>query len=269
MLLQVLTPPEETVDIALLGSHGEAGVSSADSWPQETLEGVAIDLQRVAKRPCGPNAGNGESLFAMLIETLKTQQGFKRALLERYLTKRKLDRFKQTKRENAEMLSPIPLQPSKRDCVLLAAGMPPLQYHNRRPKARQEERGLAVYLDVSGSVNEHLPKILGLLEKLRDNLETVYLFSTVVTETPFRKLLNGHIQTTYGTDFNCIAEHLVQKNLDLAVIITDGYSKLSANSRKHLTELGCELLTVLFGDMSREDVWSDFGEVVRLEDAIA
>ena len=56
---------------------------------------------------------------------LKTHQGLKRALLEHYTTRRKVDRFRQTLQRPRVSVSPIPIQPSKRDFVLLAAGIPP------------------------------------------------------------------------------------------------------------------------------------------------
>lgn len=51
-------------------------------------------------------------------------------------------------------MSPIPLHPSKRDLVLLSAGIAPFHYHNHARRVTMKERGLAGYLDVSGSVND-------------------------------------------------------------------------------------------------------------------
>ena len=61
-----------------------------------------------------------------------------------------------------------------------------------------QDRGLAIYLDVSGSGNEYLPKILGVLRSLRNELTTIFQFSNKVVETPFETLLKGNIHTTYG-----------------------------------------------------------------------
>jgi len=41
----------------------------------------------------------------------------------------------------------------------------------------------------------------GLLRSLRAELKTISLFSNRVVEVPFRTLLAGQVQTTYGTDF--------------------------------------------------------------------
>ena len=39
--------------------------------------------------------------------------------------------------------------------TVFAAGVPPFHYHNHAYRVTAQERGLAVYLDVSGSVNQH------------------------------------------------------------------------------------------------------------------
>jgi len=174
----------------------------------------------------------------------------KRALLERFTTRQKVDRFRRMLTQPRISVSPIPLQPSKRDFVLLAAGMPPLHFHNHAQRVTTETRGLAIYLDVSGSVNQHLPEIIGLLRSLRTELKTIFLFSNKVVEAPFRTLLAGHIETTYGTDFNCIAEHILANRFDKAVILTDGYANMTKENQEQLKARRFRALTVLFGGRS-------------------
>lgn len=55
-----------------------------------------------------------------------------------------------------------------RNFVLLAAGIPPFHYHNHVQRMAVKEYGLAVHLDVSGSVNDYLPGIVGVLSSLTD-----------------------------------------------------------------------------------------------------
>jgi len=95
--------------------------------------------------------------------------------------------------------SPIPIHPSKRDLVMLASGVWPCYFHNHASRVNARAAAhLAIYLDVSGSVNEHLPKILGVLRSLRNELTTIFQFSNKVVETSFETLLKGNIHTTYG-----------------------------------------------------------------------
>jgi len=163
-------------------------------------------------------------------------------------------------------VSPIPLQPSKRDFVLLAAGMPPLHYHNHAQRVTTQTRGLAIYLDVSGSVNQHLPEIIGLLRSLRTELKTIFLFSNKVVEVPFRTLLAGHVQTTYGTDFNCIAEHILENRYDKAVILTDGCASMTEENQEQLRVRTVRTLTVLFGGRSDSPEFEALGDVVQLDE---
>ena len=85
---------------------------------------------------------------------------------------------------------------------MLAAGIAPFHYHNERPQITTVQHGLAVYLDVSGSVNRYLPKIIALLRCLENELKSIFLFSNEVVEVPFKTLLAGRVQTTFGTDFD-------------------------------------------------------------------
>ena len=165
--------------------------------------------------------------------------------------------------------SPIPIYPSKRDLVLLASGVWPCYFHNHACRMTSRDRGLAIYLDVSGSVNEHLPKILGVLRSLRNELTTIFQFINKVVETSFETLLNGNIQTTYGTDFDCIARHILDHGFDKAVIITDGYASMSDGLKHQLKNYGLVTLTILFDDAQTCEDFAQFGEVVLLADVTA
>jgi len=269
--LKVLTPTVDVPAIVLMGGHGkrpsvketEAGSSPISS---ENLSRIAEDLKRVAERPSGHAAGYGEALFDFLLEVLKTHMGLKRALLDRFTTRQKVDRFRRMVSQPRIGVSPIPIQPSKRDFVLLAAGVPPFHYHNLAYRQAVQERGLAVYLDVSGSVNQHLPEIIGVLRSLKQDLKTIFLFSNDVAEVPFRTLLAGQVQTTYGTDFDCIAEHVLANRLDRAVILTDGYASMTEENQEQLKQRAFMALTVLFGGRTDSPELEALGDVVQLED---
>lgn len=271
--LKVLTPSVEIPTIMLMGSHGQGQTKrgtgpdgAAPAFPADALSRIAEDLKRIAERPGVYTAGYGEALYTFLLEVLKTHMSLKRALLDRFTTRQKVDRFRRTLTQPRISVSPIPLQPSKRDFMLLAAGMPPLHYHNHAQRVTTETRGLAIYLDVSGSVNQHLPEIIGLLRSLRTELKTIFLFSNKVVEVPFRTLLAGHIETTYGTDFNCIAEHILANRYDKAVILTDGYANMTEENQEQLKARMFRALTVLFGGRTDSQELEPLGDVVQLRD---
>ncbi len=129
-----------------------------------------------------------------------------------------------------------------------------------------QDRGLAIYLDVSGSVNEHLPEIIGVLQSLKRELLTVFLFSNKVVEVPFSTLLQGKVLTTFGTDFNCIATSIMEKDLDKAVIVTDGYATMSEELLLELRMKKIRTLAILFGGRQECPEFAATGDIVQLED---
>ncbi len=258
--LRVLVPSErEARTIVLLGSHGEGENGPASG----AMEGIAEDLGRALDR--GNAAGPGGSLIELFRKRIASAVAIKRAVLRRYTTSRRLDNFIESLRNRRMGVSPIPITPSKRELIMLHAGvMPP---HFRRPMIREStsRKGLAVYLDVSGSVQEHLPRILGILARLQDVLTSIYLFSTEVREIPYRQLLAGRISTTYGTSFDCVANSILEQGFERAVILTDGHAYLSGDVHNALKASKSRLLTVLFGGAMSCPSLAPFGEVMELE----
>ena len=150
--------------------------------------------------------------------------------------------------------------------VLLSAGIWPGLFRNRQTEIIRNRMGVAVFLDVSGSVNDYLPGILGILSKFKDRIRTVYLFSNKVVESSMAEVCNGQIKTTYGTDFDCIAQEIIAKSYDRAVVITDGVAEMEEANTKALQDAGINILTILFDNTDRCPAFEPFGEVVVLEE---
>jgi len=266
--LKILAQTEELDAVMLLGTHAGAGNGdeSLGSLPQEVLARFAEDIKRSLRESGGKQAGYNENLMELFMEALRTHLSIRKALLQKFATKRKVDRFKELFQDRRISISPIPVHPSKRDLVLLAAGIWPCYFHNHASSVTSRDRGLAIYLDVSGSVNEYLPKILGILKGLRKEITTIFQFSNKVVETSFETLLKGNIQTTFGTDFNCIAQSILERGFEKAVIITDGYASMPDELKDQLRSHGLVTLTILFDDAQTCPDFAEFGEVVLLED---
>lgn len=80
-----------------------------------------------------------------------------------------------------------------------------------------------VYLDVSGSMNEELNLLTGLLWKLRSWIRSPFnAFSNGVHPA---RIVDGklHTDTTGGTCFNDVLEHIAAKRPGKSLIITDGF----------------------------------------------
>lgn len=263
--LKILIPPDQVQVSLLLGSHGESQASE-QRLPSEVLGNIAEDIRRSLRDKLGTRAGQGDTLTGILLEALKTHLSIRKVLLQQFTTKRKVDHFKESLHAHRMGVSPLPLRPSKRDLVLLSAGLYPMHFHNEVAQPRTVDRGLALYLDVSGSVNDSLPEILGILSGLRREITTVFLFSNQVVEVPFEKLLAGKLQTTWGTDFDCIARSILERGFQKAVIVTDGYATLQADLLAQLKQKHFQALSVLFGDSPNAAALAPLGTIVHLED---
>jgi len=263
--LRILLDHQAVSGVLLVGTHGNSE-ASAESFPQEVLERIAYDIKRSATRTNSRSPGYSSCVIDLLMEALHTHLSIRRVILERFATNRKVDKFRELFRNRHICSSPVPIYPSKRDLVLLAAGFYPGSFHNAITRTGFKERGLAIYLDVSGSVNEYLPKILAILQSLKREITTIYLFSNQVFETSFAALLKGHIKTTGGTDFDCIAMSIVENKLDKIILITDGQAGMTAENHKKLRDIKLITLTILFDKAQTCRPFEDFGDIVQLAD---
>ena len=260
--LKILIDVENVPVILLIGSHGQAG---KDEFPAEITSKLAADIRSALGRN-DSQAGYFESLEQLFIEVIKSRLSLPRKILEKYTTNRKIDRFKELYNRQARTTSPIPIYPSKRDLTLIACGIWPAHFHNQQMKLYERKKGIAIYLDVSGSVNEYLPEIIGVIMKLQNKLSTVFLFSNAVVETPVKKLILGQIETTYGTDFDCIAQSIIENQYDKTVVITDGYASLSDDLSEKIKKQKVKILTILFNGKDDCPEFEHFGEIVQLDD---
>jgi len=268
--LKVLAEGVEITGIVLLGSHGAGGerqqeTGGVSDLPAEVTEGLAREIKGVLAQ--GNLAGHNASLCEMLTEVLKSHLGLKRRMLRDFITRSAVAKFRDFGKRQARQSSPIPISPGKRDLVLLGAGIYPVYFHNRVTQLTTQRKGLAVYLDVSGSVNEHLPKIVGILRNMRNDMSSIFLFSNKVVEASFTDLVDkGKVETTCGTDFDCIAESIIGKEFEKAVILTDGWASLKEESADKLKRARVRVLTVLFGGKSDCEEFAPFGPVMQLDD---
>jgi len=259
--------PSTRMDILLLGSHGTAGAKGdgREGIPTATIQGLSRDF--LQKLPATSNgAGCWDHLKDLLVEVLNTKKTIRQSLLTGYTTRRKIEGFFDVGQRMRRITSPFPINPSRRDLVLLSAGVWPGFFRNRQPEIVQKPKGIAVFLDVSGSVNDYLPEIIGILSGLRNRIRTVHLFSNTVVDVPFAELCKGQVQTTYGTDFDCIAKTILDNEYERAVVITDGYGGLKEENSAALAKAGSRILTILFADKKECPEFEPLGEVVKLED---
>ncbi len=271
--LKILLPADGRDPVPLLGSHrseaedDEPGEDQGQPWERGDLSQVARDLKDGLQVAEGSQPGCGSELHDLLFQVLESHMGLRDDVLMRFATQRRADRFLERKRlEWQSRVSPLPLYPTRRDAVLLAEGIDSLHYHQLTGRETVERQGVAIYLDVSGSVASYLPEIIGVLNRLRGRLASIYQFSTEVVETSLEDLLAGSIQTTYGTDFDCVAQSILEQSFERSIVITDGCAQLSANLRDELLQKQAKMLTVLFGQAQGCPPLAPLGDVVPLQE---
>ncbi len=82
-----------------------------------------------------------------------------------------------------------------------------------------------IYLDVSGSMYEELPLVIGLLGRLRQWIKSPFwAFSDEVKPA---RIVGGRLvtETTGGTSLSCVLTHIAATRPESAVIVTDGFSE--------------------------------------------
>lgn len=132
--LKVLTPQEHAERVVLLGGHGKSGDGeiSPQPFPSQVLSDIAYDLRRAVKAGSGGNgAGHSDLIQELLIQILNSNISLKRSILEKFAAKQKLENFLSTTKSPRLSRSPIPLHPSKRELVLLSAGIYPFHYRRQ------------------------------------------------------------------------------------------------------------------------------------------
>jgi len=134
----------------------------------------------------------------------------------------------------------------RKDFLFIARNIPNVLYHgNPFP---EETRGIRIYADVSGSVEDFLPHVFYALDAIKNwIIFPIYGFSTEVFPISRKDLLKGKYSTTGGTDFNCIARHIMKKRFRKAIIITDGGSRMDKKYAEHLKS-SFQILTILVGN---------------------
>ena len=123
-----------------------------------------------------------------------------------------------------------------------------------------------VYLDVSGSMSNELPRLIIPLRKFVERgLATTWQFSTVVEPLPLEELRSGQVTTTGGTAVRSVLEHaLKQPNVSSVVLVSDGFvEETHASLIRKLRDRGITIESVVCdgGSLSPLD---ELGTVTRL-----
>lgn len=177
-----------------------------------------------------PDSAKGRSWAELLKQTAthpRSHPGNRtilRRLLARLASRRSGGRIRMIASAPWSPPTPIPGK-SRSAAVLCALGVQPVFYPGQAEHRRRIPVGdrVHVYVDVSGSMNGVINAVYGAVDDCRAWVHpVVHAFSNTVHDLSLRQIRSGEIQTTGGTDIECVAEHMATHRILRACIITDG-----------------------------------------------
>ena len=224
------------------GHHGDQSVGGSGPGTERTDAGGTEELDSEARAQLGgelgdliagcQTAGHGDNLIDMVVKTIRANATLLTRLLNEFAIDSELSAVKKYMNVRVTRRAVFPRgSMGRRDAVMLGYGVLPLHYSVDRIRQKQQKRGIAIYVDVSGSVFHDLPRICGLIHAMRKDVDAIYEFSNQVYKTTTQALGSGKIKTTGGTDYDCIVEHAVLNSHRKVIVITDGFAGLSEKNK--------------------------------------
>jgi hypothetical protein len=161
-----------------------------------------------------------------LKEKINTNEYIKKILVKQYKPSpaSKLSKAIEAFYPHTPRRSVVPNFHDRRTSSLFSCDILPV-FHNVPGKG--VKNSIACYIDVSGSQDHVIPKVVEAVMRYKKHVgNEVYCFSTLVSDTHVKKL-RSDIYSTGGTDFNPVAEHILENKFKSVIILTDGHACLS------------------------------------------
>ncbi len=237
---------ESTAGATLLGNHGGEGLA-ADNPEElennEILRGILRGIIEQWPPPRTPIAGRdlGRNPEDFLLDASETPTGKFLKALRRLLDKAgfyekgaRRSHRRTIESVPTEILTPIPQIRDRRAAGhRILHGRSPLLYQGSTQQHRAVRTPCQVahvYLDISGSMAEASNLLCAALKPFHRRGEVrIHVFSTVVdTPDPRRPLDTQELKNTWGTDIQCVINHVLalpkDKTPRRVLVFTDGYT---------------------------------------------
>jgi len=246
-----------------MGGQGEAMDSSLPVSGAGGSEGIDDDMKSILSdsmvEVMSKQAGYGDDLMDMAIRAIKANVSLVKELLKDFTAAAEFNSFKRYMKTTHSRRQVFPRKIARTDAVLLGAGIVPVFWKTERNVFNPKKDGISVFLDVSGSEWDTLPMTLGFLKAVDNFTDGVYQFSNKVVKTTLKELFGcdgvAKIDTTGGTDYNCIAEYCVQHELRKIVVITDGYAGMSPENQKKVLSQVTHACVIYTDNHTRDEFW--------------
>lgn len=231
----------------LIGNHGD--IPLHDPIMKEMMAQITSNWE------VKPGQGFGKSFFNSRYRIQESsedmQRAFARVLRQCLIPKTGANRKKA--KVAVSMIGGNGVLPNPYDRMSYARrqlGMPetiwaqPSQVKARLPE--KPSRAL-IYLDVSGSMNFILGQLMHLiLPYVARKQAEIFQFSNKVIELNYADLRQAKLNSTGGTDINCVLQHLTTVTADRVLLLTDGMvGEPDVSLKNQVMETGIKLYTVL------------------------
>lgn len=146
----------------------------------------------------------------------------------------------------------MPSSFARKDLFTMGAGHNPIVYTKNISLGGIKFK---LYVDVSGSMDKYLPIVGKLTNNLKEYVDRVFMFSTEVREQPLTQL--DRYFTTGGTDFDVVAESIINNKFNNVIILTDGESYMTAENKEKMKRFVKNLYYIHVGSNNAKDVFAD------------
>ena len=205
----------------LIGNH-EDWIREVSEENRELLEGILkrMDGTRIWNKPKSRGVSDLEELEAHRLKRRNLQEWKRdtRRLLDQCLRPDPVRR-----EEEAHPIQMPILSPADRRAFALLQGSRLIPFSAHEAVRQRPSESVNVYLDVSGSMNEEIDRLLLLLSGFRERIrKPLWAFSNNVVPAVFK---NGRVEyrSTGGTSVGCVFDHIRENGFRRSLIVTDGY----------------------------------------------
>ena len=218
------TLEEGSLDISdLLGNHADLG-TEMDGELVKALDSALKQMNGNGIWRSPRDRGIGGPMVNTLIAAdqtpLRRWESKTLAVIRKYITP---DRQSRSRREESWSYRIPVLSPADRRAFLRAQWSPFLPEAAWEGQRLKQDGTAQVYLDVSGSMDQEMPMIIYLLNRLGRHIRRPFwAFSNEVAPAVIER---GQLRTstTGGTSMSCVLEHVAKTRPDAAIVVTDGY----------------------------------------------
>jgi len=147
------------------------------------------------------------------------------------------------------------MYPSRLGMVYLATGLTDKlsMYHNRYIETESAQLSLAMYVDVSGSMESNLSLVYQFVQSVIDMPLVLKVFSNEVHDVGAENFRKGKFRVGGGTDFNRVLEDLAQNDaVEAGIMFTDGMADVDTHIGEKLENSGKSLYVIYFAQNERE-----------------